>query len=74
MKFSNNIEITVKDLILLGTLLVSLAAAFFTLPQKLEADFEARFVGKELFIETIKRMDRIEIKLDKIIDWQVRYK
>ena len=72
LSFNGGIEITFKDLVWLFCLIVAVATNVALMPGKIEADLAPRFVAKEVWVAsngaTVDRLDRIESKLDRVIE------
>jgi len=68
IKFNGGIEITFKDLIWLIFLVGAVIWNVAIMPQQIVADVTPRFASKERTDMLIDRLDRIEQKVDKLID------
>jgi len=73
MKFTNDISFNFKDLIWVISLIIGATWAVAILPQQITADVTTRFASREKVDFMCERMDRLEIKIDKLIEL-VQYK
>lgn len=57
MKFTNDIQISIKDLIWLICVIGAIFASYFALPQKIMADVNKGYVDKEIYAADNRTLD-----------------
>jgi hypothetical protein len=68
IKFNGNLEITIKDLVWLGVVLTSIVWTIAIMPQKVLSEVNIRYASREKVDMVCERLDRIEGKLDRLIE------
>ena len=66
--FNGNLDIGVKDFIVVIIFLGGILAAWYELPSRIMASFEERFMSKEVGILFGKQLDKMDAKIDKLLE------